>query len=307
MNDRINPSNAESALEVDERNPVLDAFADRLKSLRAQRGLTRKGLANIGQVSERYLGNLETGRGNPTVLVLHDLAKALRCSVAELVGDVTTQSPEWLLIRELLEGRSEEDLHRARVSIGDALKVTGRRDRTSRQIALVGLRGAGKSTLGHMLAESLDLPFVELSRQIERVAGLSIREIQDLYGPTAYRRYEQRALEETLQLYPEMILGTPGGLVSEPATFNMLLSHCFTVWLKATPEDHMNRVVQQGDFRPMAGHIEAMDDLKRILASRAAFYGKADLSIDTSEQPLDATFELVRQAVLLGFQLPGGK
>lgn len=297
LNEHLKPSHPDSAIEPDERNPVLDAFADRLKSLRAQRGLTRKGLASIGRVSERYLGSLETRRGNPTLLILHDLARALKCSVAELTGDMTTLSPEWLLIRELLEGRSEEELRHARIAIGDAIKVDGRRDRSSRQIALIGLRGAGKSTLGRMLAESLDLPFVELSKQIERIAGLSIKEIQDLYGPTAYRRYEQRALEETLQLYPEMVLGTPGGLVSEPATFNMLLSHCYTVWLRAAPEDHMMRVMQQGDLRPMTGHVEAMEDLKRILDSRSAFYRKADLVVDTSAQPLDATFVILLTAV----------
>ena len=175
--------------------------------------------------------------------------------------------------------------------------MDGSDPQVSGRIALIGLRGAGKSTLGRMLAEDLDVPFVELSTEIERVAGLSIREIHDLYGQSAYRRYERRALEETLQIYPELVLATPGGLVSEPATLNMLLGHCLTVWLRASPEDHMKRVMQQGDLRPMAGNTEAMEDLRRILESRSAFYGKADLTLDTSEQALDATFARLRTMV----------
>ena len=140
-----------------------------------------------------------------------------------------------------------------------------------------------------MLADDLGFPFVELSREIEKFAGCSIREIHDLYGTNAYRRYERRALEETIQLYPEAVIATPGGLVSDAATFNLLLAHCFTVWLQASPDDHMRRVAEQGDLRPMAASREAMDDLRRILAGRAAFYSKADLRLDTSAQPLEPT------------------
>jgi XRE family aerobic/anaerobic benzoate catabolism transcriptional regulator len=159
------------------------------------------------------------------------------------------------------------------------------------------LRGAGKSTLGQMLADDLGFPFVELSREIEKFAGCSVAEIQALYGANAYRRYERRALEEAIQIYPEAVIATPGGLVSDPTNFNALLAHCSTVWLQAAPEDHMNRVVAQGDTRPMAASREAMEDLKGILAGRAAFYSKAQLQIDTSAQPLDATFLLLRDRV----------
>jgi XRE family aerobic/anaerobic benzoate catabolism transcriptional regulator len=164
-------------------------------------------------------------------------------------------------------------------------------------VALVGLRGAGKSTLGAMLAEDLGFPFVELSREIEKFAGCSISEIQGLYGQNAYRRYERRALEEAIQIYPEAVIATPGGIISDAATFNLLLAHCTTVWLQAAPEDHMARVTAQGDLRPMAASREAMDDLKGILAGRAAFYSKAELHVDTSAQELAATFALLRASV----------
>jgi XRE family aerobic/anaerobic benzoate catabolism transcriptional regulator len=161
-------------------------------------------------------------------------------------------------------------------------------------VALIGLRGAGKSTLGQMLAEDLGFPFVELSREIEKFAGCSISEIQSLYGMNAYRRYELRALEEAIQIYPEAIIATPGGLVSDPAAFNLLLAHCTTVWLQASPEDHMRRVQEQGDMRPMAASKEAMEDLKSILDGRAAFYSKAEYMINTSTQPLSDTFYALR-------------
>jgi XRE family transcriptional regulator, aerobic/anaerobic benzoate catabolism transcriptional regulator len=170
-------------------------------------------------------------------------------------------------------------------------------------VALIGLRGAGKSTLGQMLAEDLDYPFVELSREIEKFAGCSVPEIQSLYGQNAYRRYERRALEEAIQIYPEAVIAVPGGLVSDAATFNLLLAHCTTVWLQADPEDHLKRVVAQGDMRPMAGNKEALEDLKQILAGRAAFYSKAEFRLDTSAQALEPTFAalraLVREALMV--------
>ena len=224
--------------------------------------------------------------------------------MAELIGDVTTTSPEWLLIRELLGQADEATLRRVRIAVGELLGTGGGNAQTSTRIALVGLRGAGKSTLGQMLADDLDFPFVELSREIEKFAGCSISEIQGLYGMNAYRRYERRALEEAIQIYPEAVIATPGGLVSDAATFNQLLAHCTTVWLQARPEDHMQRVAAQGDMRPMAASKEAMEDMRQILKGRAAFYSKADLTLDTSEQALDATFLQLRSKVRGLLRLP---
>ena len=262
--------------------------------------MTRKAVAIAADVSERHLANLEYGVGNASILVLLQVAGALQCSLAELTGDITTSSPEWLLLRELLERRDEATLQRVRVAVAELLGTGGARERGaahSPRIALVGLRGAGKSTLGQMLADDLGFSFVELSREIEKFAGCSINEIQSLYGQNAYRRYERRALEEAIQIHPEAVIATPGGIVSDPATFNLLLAHCTTVWLQASPEDHMKRVVAQGDLRPMAASKEAMEDLKGILAGRAAFYSKADFKVDTSAQPLDSSFGLLRRAV----------
>ena len=155
-----------------------------------------------------------------------------------------------------------------------------------------------------MLAEDLGFPFVELSAEIEKFAGCSIGEIQALYGQNAYRRYERRALEESIQIYPEAVIATPGGIVSDAATFNLLLAHCTTVWLQAHPEDHMKRVVAQGDTRPIAASREAMDDLRNILAGRSAFYSKAEMHLDTSAQPLPETFDKLRAAVRNALSLP---
>jgi XRE family aerobic/anaerobic benzoate catabolism transcriptional regulator len=288
-----------------EKNPFLVALGKRVAGLRGRRGMTRKALAVAADVSERHLANMEYGVGNASVLVLLQVAGALQCSLGELIGDVTTLTPEWLLIRELLEQRDEATLQRVRVAVGEMLGTGGGSTTPSSRVALVGLRGAGKSTLGPLLAEDLGFPFVELSREIEKFAGCSVSEIQALYGVNAYRRYERRALEEAIQIHAEAVIATPGGLVSDAATFNQLLSHCTTVWLRADPEDHMKRVTAQGDLRPMAASKEAMEDLKGILLGRAAFYSKAQLTVDTSTQSLEATFLALREKVrhVLGMPL----
>ena len=269
------------------KDPFLLALGERVRMLRARRGLTRKSVAQASGVSERHLANLEYGIGNASILVLQQVAAALDCSLAELVGDLSTSSPEWLMLRELLRGRSDAELRRARVSLATLFGVAGGDAARGRRIALIGLRGAGKSTLGARVAEALDMPFVELSREIERIAGCSIREIHDLYGSSAYHRYEKRALDETVRLHPAAVIATPGGIVAEPATFNALLGHCTTVWLQASPEEHMARVAAQGDTRPMAQSREAMADLRRILAGRTPFYAKADARFDTSGKSED--------------------
>ncbi len=281
----------------DARHPFLITLGERVRALRARRGMTRKAVALASAVSERHLANLELGVGNASTLVLLHVATALQAPLAELLGDVTTTSPEWLMLRNLLEHRDEATIRRVRIAAGGLLDAGGQQAGKSARVALMGLRGAGKSTLGKRLAEDLAVPFVEISREIEKFAGCSVGEIQSLYGMNAYRRYERRAIEEAIQIHSEAVFAAPGGLVSDPASFNLLLAHCTTLWLQASPEDHMRRVTAQGDLRPMAANPEAMADLKNILAGRAAFYSKAEFTVDTSAQPLEPTFLLLRNLV----------
>ena len=279
------------------RNPFLLQLGERVRTLRARRGLTRKATALAAGISERHLANLELGNGNVSFLVLVQLARALQCPLAEIIGDVSASSPEWLMIREILSNRTEAELHRARLQLAELFGAGGDQSERRKRVALIGLRGAGKSTLGRMLADDLNYRFVELSREIESLAGCSIIEVHALYGGAAYRRYERRALETVLEANDKAVIATPGGLVSEPATFNLMLSNCITVWLQANPEDHMKRVAAQGDFRPMAESPEAMEDLRRILQGRAAFYAKADISFNTSGHTLEEAFAGLRGVV----------
>ena len=287
------------------REPFLVALGERVRSLRARKGMTRRSLAVASSVSERHLANLELGVGNASILVLRQVASALQCAPADLLGD-EIDVPERLLIRDLLRGRDDAELRRARLALADLFGTVALPEARRQRIALVGLRGAGKSTLGRRLAEDLDVEFVELNREIERVAGYGLPEIHNLLGPAAYRRYERRALDETVQRHPQAVIATPGGIVSDPATFNLLLANCFTVWLTATPAEHMQRVVAQGDTRPMAGNTEAMEDLKRILAGRAAFYRKADLTFDTSGLSLEDAYAALTARLSLALGRPIG-
>jgi XRE family aerobic/anaerobic benzoate catabolism transcriptional regulator len=288
-----------SAVEptVPEKDPFLIALGERVRLLRARRGLTRKALAQLAEVSERHVANVETGVGNASIQFMRQLCTVLNCSLAEMTGDETASSPDWLMIREILRGRSDEDLARARTVLGELFDTPASELTRRQRIALIGLRGAGKSSLGRRLAEQLGVPFIELSGQIELLAGCTIAEIHALYGQTAYRRYEQRALEEVIRTHARAVIATPGGIVSEPGTFNLLLTHCYTVWLKASPEEHMKRVLAQGDRRPMSGNREAMDDLKRILESRAQFYSKADKTFDTSDMSAQLAFSRLLEHV----------
>ncbi|WP_425387942.1 helix-turn-helix transcriptional regulator [Derxia gummosa] len=296
------PADAPAAARA-ERDPFLLALGERVKLLRSRRGMPRRVLAEAADVSERHLANLETGLGNVSVLVLRQVAGALECPIAALLGDETTASAEWLLIRDLMADRAEPDLRRAREALTTLFAEPSPQARRASRIALVGLRGAGKSTLGRLLAEHLGWPFIELSREIERTAGCTPSEIHALYGANAYRRYERRALDEVIEIYPEAVIATPGGLVSEPATFNALLAHCYTLWLRASPEEHMSRVLAQGDTRPMSNNAQAMEDLRLILAGREAFYAKADLVIDTGGRALGEAFDGMVKA--LAAALPG--
>jgi len=289
--------NSEAKTSAIIRDPILRVLGERVRALRSRNGMTRKTLAQAASVSERHLANLEAGQGNASVMLLRQLANALQCTIAELVGEDAVTSKEASQIRQLLRGRDEASLQKARRTLaelfGTGIPDPARNDR----IALIGLRGAGKSTLGRMLADDLGIPFLELNRGIERLAGCDVHEIHSLYGSSAYRRYELRAVEEAIAAHPRAVIATGGGLVSEAVTFDLLLTRCFTVWLRALPDDHMKRVIAQGDLRPMAGNAEAMSDLKRILAGREPAYSRADLTFDTSGRTLAETHVELRAAL----------
>lgn len=275
----------------------LRKLGERVREARARRGMTRKSLAHDSGVSERYLAQLEAGQGNASVLLLRQIGSALGIPLNDLLREDDNQTVELTLIQQFLQRLPKQRLARIRAQL---LRDFGSppADRR-RRIALIGLRGAGKSTLGSALARKLDVPFVELDREIERDAGISLSEIFLLYGQQGYRRYERRCLERVIESHPRCVIATGGSIVSEPATFDLLLSTCFTVWLKADPEEHMSRVVAQGDMRPMAGNAQAMEDLQRILDGRGMLYGQADATVDTAGQTAEQSFRALKKAVSL--------
>lgn len=285
----------QSAGGTDSANhPLLTQLAERVRALRSARGMSRKALAEQSGVSERHLANLEAGAGNVSVVVLGQIAGALSRSAAELL-EPQDQGGERALIWALLDQRNDGELKRARQLLAREFESNAMPLNRPKSIALIGLRGAGKSSLGARVSKLLNLEFSELNSRIESLAGCSLSEVHNLLGQTAYRRYERRAVEE-LAVTPEAaIVATPGGIVSDPSTFNFVLSRFTTVWLKATPEEHMQRVLAQGDMRPMTGNPEAMDDLKRILASRAALYNKADFQFETSGKSIEAAAQELAQ------------
>lgn len=270
----------------------LKLLGERIRTARAQRGMSRRILARDSGVSERYLAQLEAGQGNISIALLRKVAQAMGIPLSDLVRDEPEPPVELRLLMQSLARLSPQQFAQARRLLTDRFGALSG-DRRSR-IALIGLRGAGKSTLGARLAQHLGVPFLELDREIERESGLALGEIFDLYGQAAFRRHERRALESVLQRYPRAVIATGGSIVSEPGTFDLLLSSCFTIWIKAAPEEHMARVVAQGDLRPMADNAESMDDLRRILAGRAALYAKADVAVDTAGKDIETSLaELV--------------
>jgi XRE family transcriptional regulator, aerobic/anaerobic benzoate catabolism transcriptional regulator len=286
---------AEPALREPQETEFLQRLGERVREARARRGMTRKILARDSGVSERYLAQLESGQGNSSVLVLRQIADALNLPLAELVRDDNGQSVELLLTQHFLKRLPPERLVELRTQLLHDYGATAG-DRRKR-IALIGLRGAGKSTLGAALAKALGIAFIELDHEIEADAGTSLNEVFLLHGQAGYRRYERRALERIIEHNDPCVIATGGSIVSEPATYDVLLSTCFTVWLKAAPEEHMSRVAAQGDYRPMAGNSEAMEDLRRILAGREALYGQADRTVETAGRAVEASLEALRKAL----------
>jgi XRE family aerobic/anaerobic benzoate catabolism transcriptional regulator len=272
----------------------LRAFGERIRAERARRGMSRKLLADHARMSERYITQIESGKGNISILLLRQVASALGLPLARLVED-EAPSAELTLLRQFLARLTPAQLREAHASLAARFASDAAVMRTSR-IALVGLRGAGKTTLGAALARAKNVPFFELDREIERLAGTTVGVILELYGQPAYRRYELQALQELFEAHPQFVVATGGSLVSEAETYELLLRHCLTVWIRASPEEHMARVIAQGDHRPMAGSEQAMDDLRRILDERTPLYARADVVVDTTGAREEETVrELLRQ------------
>ena len=257
--------------------------------------MTRRILARDSGVSERHLAQLEAGQGNISVLLLRQIALALNEPISDLLREDSHRVVELTLIEQFLKRLPPQKLAEVRSQL--IRDFGGARNQRMRRIALIGLRGAGKSTLGAKLARALDWGFIELDREVEREAGTSLNEIFLLYGQAGYRRYERRCLENVVEQNERMVIATGGSIVSEPGTYGMLLSTCYTVWLRAQPEEHMARVVAQGDTRPMAGNRESMEDLRRILDGRAALYGQADTVIDTAAKSVDQSLAELQRAM----------
>ena len=285
----------EQESEIDDAQ-YLRRVGDRVREGREKRGMTRKLLARDSGVSERYIAQLETGQGNISILLLRQIARAMNLAAGELARDTPDQPLELTLLVETLRRLKPAELAEARQSLNTMFAGATVRKRTMR-IALIGLRGAGKSTLGTLLARDLRVPFIELDREIERIAGASLAEIFDLYGQVAYRRYERRALEAVLENHDRAVIAAGGSIVAEAGTYDLLLTACYTIWLMAAPEEHMSRVVAQSDLRPIAGNLEAMADLRRILTGREALYAKADARVDTAGTTVAASLKRLKAAV----------
>jgi XRE family aerobic/anaerobic benzoate catabolism transcriptional regulator len=268
----------------------LQQLGENLRAARSRRAMTLAQVARKSALSARFLANVELGRANISVVRLHQVARALDFPIENLITEGQPVSPPFEQSAQFLKKLPPAQLRDAHKLL---LEKFGGGNSASRRfrIALIGLRGAGKSTLGSLLAQVLRVPFIELDKQVERDSGVTLTIIFDLYGPSGYRRMERQAFESILAKYPRFVLATGGSIVSDPATYNRLLSECFTVWLRAKPEEHMARVLAQGDRRPMAHNRQAMRDLRRILWSREALYRQADGVLETTNQTVKQSLQ----------------
>ncbi len=275
-----------------EARHLLTVLGERIRAIREQRKMTRKDLAQKSQVSERYLAQLEQGRGNTSIILLARVAAALRTDLPDLLRMRDKYTAEQILISDILRDLDSEE-HKALLKLLSEQFAVPLESR--RYIALVGLRGAGKSTQGKRLAEHLNIPFVHLGSEIEQLAGMSASEIFSLSGQTGYQRLAGKAFMQTLRQHDRCVLETGGSIVTDSRVLNNLLTMCFVVWLRAEPAEHMRRLVAQGDVRPMENQGDAMADLRHILADREELYARAHATIDTNDKSIEeCVAELLR-------------
>jgi len=282
-------------VSLNTNDEFLGFLGKRVRELRNRRGLTRKMMAREAEVSERHLAQLEAGEGNISIVLLRRIAAALHVSLAELFAAEAETRHEKVLIQRFLE---RLPAHRVEDAMVRLLREFGEEETERRKrVALIGLRGAGKSTLGLRLSEETKVPFIELDREIEKDTGMPLGEIFSLYGQAGYRAIEKRLLERVLHEHERAILSVGGGVVSEKETYDYLLANCYTIWIKARPEEYMARVIAQGDLRLMGGSNQAMEDLRRILEAREPLYRKADMYLDTSGNSVDESFAKLKAAL----------
>ncbi len=274
----------------------LAAIGAEVRKSRAKRGMTRRQLAQASEISERYLAQIEGGAGNPSVSVLRAIAGALDLRAAALLPETSARPIAFDNILSLLAQVPESELPALAKDIAARVARSENADR-ARRIALVGLRGAGKSTLGRLLARHLGWPFVELDRLVEEDYGASVPDLIEMAGMATFRRHERAALERMIAEHEAAVITTAGGIVADAETYALLLRRTHTVWIKARPEDHMSRVMAQGDFRPMAQNREAMADLVAILDSRRADYARAEAEVDTSGDAVEQSFSKLLQVI----------
>jgi XRE family aerobic/anaerobic benzoate catabolism transcriptional regulator len=285
---RKSPATRSDAATESGRADTFAAAVGRLmRSERAKRGMTRRQLAEQSGTSERYLAQIEGGQGNPSVIVLKAIAEALDLSIVDLLPRTDGRSDTLERIVDMLRRMPQSELPAIADLIEGRAALTNDR---ARRIALVGLRGAGKSTLGKRLAARLGAPFIELDRMIEREYGASAPDLIEIAGITTFRRYERACLERVIGNHEAAVIAAAGGIVANPDTYALLLRRTHTIWLKAKPDEHMRRVMAQGDFRPMARNREAMADLVAILEARRDDYARAEAELDTSGDTVDESF-----------------
>ena len=268
----------------------LEQLGNRVRTMRGLRGMSRKVLSSVSGLSERYIAQLEAGQGNVSIVLLRRVSAAMGAHLEDIIPSAGL-SPDSLVIRDLIRNATPQQISKAKEIL------SGHGVPRHAGIALIGLRGAGKSTLGRLLAEAIGWTFVELNKEIEKQSELSVAEILALYGQEGFRRKEQEALAHLLARREPIVLATGGGIVSEPVTFDLVLSSFYTVWLRAKPEEHMARVRKQGDLRPMADNRSAMEELRTILLSREPLYARAAAEVDTAGLTVEKASEKLRKAV----------
>src|SRR3954466_674474 len=279
----------------DPETGFLEQLGQRVRTMRALRGMSRKVLAKVSGISERYIAQLESGKGNVSIVLLRRVSNAMGAHLEDLIPSAEP-APDWAVIRDLLRKATPAQIAQAKDVLAGG-GISAQRRISFSGIALIGLRGAGKSTLGRMLAKKIGWKFVELNKEVEAQNGLSVAEIIALYGQEGFRRMEQAALSQLLARKELMVLATGGGIVSEPLTFDQILSSFYTIWLKAEPEEHMARVRGQGDLRPMADDRSVRAEWPNLLLSREPLYARATAVVDTAGLSVDAAAARLFNAV----------